>query len=621
MENNVYNLNGYDLLCFILFFSFLLYICIEYHDNSKIYPNTSVLVSRVPVARGNVQAPKSITSKITKSTIPGLSTGIPGLEGKDSFGDDIFSGVKAPPKQTEEDRLTALINSTNTEYALDKPLNAQRTSGKVPPSQYVCHRCGKSGHFIQDCPTNGDPNFNIKKVKRANGIPTSFLQKVDPTLAGEKGIMVLPGGQVAVMRPNEAGFVKEVESSIQIVEIPSTLKCPLCKGLFRNAVLTPCCGRSFCETCITTHLLEKSKSTCPNCQKKLSVKSLVPNVSLNENVLAFRNKNPNVSDNREESNIQKSPKNEEPTKEELIAKEKKENEIRAKSHQNRENITDRKRKDRKQIDRIEKFDRMRVEREKTQIERTKQSPNGYTPQDVTKDRYSNEGIAKKDLSPQIRERSPIYSRNSRYSRDSKDTRESIDYRDRHDSPRKYRDLSPRGNESPNQRNYRSYRERDYDDYRERDYRESDYYRERDYGDYRYHRDSDYHREPDYYRDRDYDDYRNSRDYKDDYRRDDRDYDKYSKERSPPHSDHGAEPRRGSISPPRDLSPRDSREYRDRGSPKRDSYERDLEYRIINKERPLQAVGVLQGRKNINLSELEKSNSNTRKERRKKSRRR
>eukprot|EP01083_Nonionella_stella_P030760 84264_1 len=31
-----------------------------------------------------------------------------------------------------------------------------------PPPGYICHRCHVSGHWIQDCPTNGDPKFDKK---------------------------------------------------------------------------------------------------------------------------------------------------------------------------------------------------------------------------------------------------------------------------------------------------------------------------------------------------------------------------------------------------------------------------------------------------------------------------
>lgn len=36
-----------------------------------------------------------------------------------------------------------------------------------PPPGYVCHRCHVSGHWIQDCPTNGDPKFD--KRHRSGG--------------------------------------------------------------------------------------------------------------------------------------------------------------------------------------------------------------------------------------------------------------------------------------------------------------------------------------------------------------------------------------------------------------------------------------------------------------------
>ncbi len=38
---------------------------------------------------------------------------------------------------------------------------------RIPPPTYICHRCNKSGHYIQFCPTNNDPSIQIIKVKKA----------------------------------------------------------------------------------------------------------------------------------------------------------------------------------------------------------------------------------------------------------------------------------------------------------------------------------------------------------------------------------------------------------------------------------------------------------------------
>lgn len=50
--------------------------------------------------------------------------------------------------------------------------------------------------------------------------------------------------------------------------VDKSLACPICSNLFRDAVRTPCCSKSFCEECIQTHLNENELS-CPNCRKTI----------------------------------------------------------------------------------------------------------------------------------------------------------------------------------------------------------------------------------------------------------------------------------------------------------------------------------------------------------------
>ena len=54
-----------------------------------------------------------------------------------------------------------------------------------------------TGHFIQHCRTNGDPKFDIKRVKPPTGIPKSMLA------ATPDGSYVLSSGAVAVLNPHE----------------------------------------------------------------------------------------------------------------------------------------------------------------------------------------------------------------------------------------------------------------------------------------------------------------------------------------------------------------------------------------------------------------------------------
>lgn len=53
------------------------------------------------------------------------------------------------------------------------------------------------------------------------------------------------------------------------VPTDTSLVCPIDNKLFRDAVKTPCCGTSYCEECIQTHLLERD-FLCPNCGKKIA---------------------------------------------------------------------------------------------------------------------------------------------------------------------------------------------------------------------------------------------------------------------------------------------------------------------------------------------------------------
>ncbi|KAG6919517.1 hypothetical protein DXG01_005107 [Tephrocybe rancida] len=149
----------------------------------------------------------------------------------------------------------------------------------LPPS-YVCYRCGQKGHWIQDCPTNNDREFdNRPRIKRTTGIPRSMLKAVTNPNNGElgQGVMVTPEGGYVVAQPDAASWQKQVSrvkalSAADVRErapMDASLACPIDHKLFRDAVKTPCCGTLYCEDCIQTHLLERD-FICPNCAKKVA---------------------------------------------------------------------------------------------------------------------------------------------------------------------------------------------------------------------------------------------------------------------------------------------------------------------------------------------------------------
>lgn len=78
-------------------------------------------------------------------------------------------------------------------------------------------------------------------------------------------------------------------------EIPEDLICAICKGIFKDAVMIPCCGNSFCDECVRTALLESEENECPDCKEKgTSPGSLIPNRFLRSAVAAFHAESSNV---------------------------------------------------------------------------------------------------------------------------------------------------------------------------------------------------------------------------------------------------------------------------------------------------------------------------------------
>jgi hypothetical protein len=68
------------------------------------------------------------------------------------------------------------------------------------------HLC--QGHWIQDCPTNNDREFdNRPRIKRTTGIPRSMLKAVEnPTGDIGQGVMVTPEGGYVVAQPDLCVF-------------------------------------------------------------------------------------------------------------------------------------------------------------------------------------------------------------------------------------------------------------------------------------------------------------------------------------------------------------------------------------------------------------------------------
>ncbi|KAF2308101.1 hypothetical protein GH714_035181 [Hevea brasiliensis] len=147
----------------------------------------------------------------------------------------------------EDSKIKALVNAPALEWRLEGSNGVKNGRGfsglvkKIPPEGYVCHRCKVRGHFIQDCPTNGDPNYDCKRLRPPTGIPKSMLMP-------NRGGSVLSSGATAVLQPNYHAFEKEIfgclpsKRSWSVSDLPPELLCPLCKQGLITSKLKCVCG-------------------------------------------------------------------------------------------------------------------------------------------------------------------------------------------------------------------------------------------------------------------------------------------------------------------------------------------------------------------------------------------
>ncbi|KAB5564103.1 hypothetical protein DKX38_004157 [Salix brachista] len=270
----------------------------EYLDEAMLIPkNTSVLIRRVPgrprLPIVTEQEPKLETkvedSLPEKSSFMGAdSSSMRYTEDNewDEFGNDLYSipdvlpvqSSNPPPdvaptnKADEDDRIKALIDTPALDWQRQGAdgFGAGRGFGRGMAGRMGGRGFGDFlipslviiallfGHFIQHCPTNGDPNYDIKRVKPPTGIPKSML------MATPDGSYALPSGAVAVLKPNEAAFEREIEglpSTRPVGDLPPELHCPLC---------------------IRDHIISKSKCVCG--VSNVLADDLLPNKTLRDTI-------------------------------------------------------------------------------------------------------------------------------------------------------------------------------------------------------------------------------------------------------------------------------------------------------------------------------------------------
>uniref|UniRef100_G1QGD0 E3 ubiquitin-protein ligase RBBP6 n=1 Tax=Myotis lucifugus TaxID=59463 RepID=G1QGD0_MYOLU len=156
----------------------------EYTDDNALIPkNTSVLVRRIPI--GGVKSTSQ--TDVIRRTEPAMGTSkvTDDSSAPMSLAQLTKTANLAEANASEEDKIKAMMWQSGRAY---DPINYMKKTLGPPPPSYTCFHCGRPGHYIKNCPTNGDKHFESRpRIKKSTGIPRSFMMEVtDPTMKGAK---------------------------------------------------------------------------------------------------------------------------------------------------------------------------------------------------------------------------------------------------------------------------------------------------------------------------------------------------------------------------------------------------------------------------------------------------
>lgn len=180
----------------------------EYTDEHQMIPrNTNVLVKRVPLwmlTTGHYYRAQKIQSypsgeKPTKRTLSSDDKSMTQEEKK------IRAMAQASSESWQHQlELQESYGTQRVDMKAGAGIKLQTTQPKIQPAPgYICHRCGEKGHYISDCPLFLSNPGDKTRLKRAAGIPKTFLQAAASDGSELRKTMLSQDGSKVIYRPNQ----------------------------------------------------------------------------------------------------------------------------------------------------------------------------------------------------------------------------------------------------------------------------------------------------------------------------------------------------------------------------------------------------------------------------------
>lgn len=152
--------------------------------------------------------------------------------------------------------------------------------GAVPPN-YICHSCGKGGHYIQDCPDA--QKGEAKRFSAPVGIAEAKLERVSADDPGPK--YVTRDGQWVRRKLDSGALATNIP--VRTENIPSEIQCTWCNGVCVEAQELPCCDAVVCGPCLDKAVNEND-CTCQSCEESIVLDDVLPCDEMREKVAQWR---------------------------------------------------------------------------------------------------------------------------------------------------------------------------------------------------------------------------------------------------------------------------------------------------------------------------------------------
>jgi len=263
-----------------------------YEDDSEVLPRSSLVEARrLPVFRpGGHDAASQYVSGSLAMSVKNASRREdfrqPAAQGLDSeqlataMGSGSGSGSEQDmmnamfAQQGAQWSLTQQEMATKTKVYTPRPGNPTEVDKTLPPG-YICHRCGQKGHWITNCPSLYDRNWETKKVLRTTGIPKSMLRTVQKPEAdvdgaedGKTYLMNAEGEYVVAVADDKSWQAfqdRQLQNQARNKRaVPPEIQDPISHLLLRDPHTTPCCHTTYSYESIESALIQ-TDFTCPKC--------------------------------------------------------------------------------------------------------------------------------------------------------------------------------------------------------------------------------------------------------------------------------------------------------------------------------------------------------------------